>query len=124
VNYFTRNTPEEAQTEFERFTMGDVWTYELVPVQPRSSFVPPRSLDILQGSSQDLQQQRSQGGFTGFWKILIDGEEVHRFSGVGNVQADANRVGQRWVLDQIRQGLLNPVPGASVEVVPVMGNQT
>jgi len=51
---------------------------------------------------------------------MIDGEEVHRFSGVGNVQADALRIGQRWVLNQIRQGQLNPVPGAEVEVVPEM----
>ena len=203
VNYFTRNTPEEAETEFDRLTMGDVWTYELVPVQPRSSFVPPRSLDVLQGSrtsgssyeivdrrsghivflfganteqeawgkfedwltnaghptdteyygwrpqggsgvgransiptfnspleNDNLEmygnippraQQQTPGGFTGQWRVIIDGEEVHRFGGVGNVQADANRVGQQWVLNAIRQGRLNPAPGMSVEVVPVMG---
>jgi hypothetical protein len=197
VNYFTRNTPEEAQTEFDRITMGDAWTYELVPVQPRSSFVPPRSLDMLQsgstgnwglwvqnvgrflttdngsprrfdtqadaqawlrnyiyrnlglannlgpiaprlidpqqtatraepvpGSTQDLQQQRSQGGFTGSWRITIDGEEVYRFSGVGNVQANANDVGQQWVLNAIRQGRLNPAPGAEIDVLPIMGDQS
>jgi hypothetical protein len=190
VGYFTRNTPEEAETEFERLTMGDVWTYELVPVQPRSSFVPPRSLDVLQGgrtgnwglwaqnvgrflsignggpgrfesqadaqawlrnfpnslgpvvprlidpqqtatraeptpgSTQDLQQQRSQGGFTGSWRITVDGEEVHRFSGVGNVQSEANNVGREWVLNAIRQGRLNPVPGAEIDVLPIMGDQS
>jgi len=124
VNYFTRNTPEEAQTEFERLTMGDVWTYELVPVQPRSSFVPPRSSDILQGSTQDLQQQRSQGGFTGSWKIIINGEVVHRFSGVGNVQQDAVRFATRWILDQQRAGNLIIPDSAEIEVLPIMGDQS
>jgi hypothetical protein len=124
VNYFTRNTPEEAQTEFERFTMGDVWTYELVPVQPRSSFRPPRSLDILQGNTPPPQQQRSQGEFTGEWSVLINGQEVTRLMGIGNVQADANDIARDWILQQIRQGRLNPVQGAEIEVVPVMGNQS
>jgi hypothetical protein len=124
VYYFIRNTPEEAQTAFDILSMGDSWTYELVPVQPRSSFVPPRSLDILQGSTQDLQQRRSQGGFTGSWRITIDGEEVYRFSGVGNVQANANDVGQQWVLNAIRQGRLNPAPGAEIDVLPIMGDQS
>ena len=58
--------------------------------------------------------------FSGQWKVMIDGEEVWRFRGVGNNQADANRIGQTWILDQIRQGSLSPVEGADVEVLPVM----
>jgi hypothetical protein len=197
VNYFTRNTPAEAETEFDRLTMGDAWTYELVPVQPRSSFIPPRSLDILQsgstgnwgiwvrasqrfarqpgeypigqeiplrrfptqqaaeqflaqrrerhpdveidaevreipaepttqsqpipGSTRDLQQQRSQGGFTGSWRITIDGEEVHRFGGVGNVQADAVRFATRWLLDQQRLGNLTIGNSSEIDVLPIIG---
>jgi hypothetical protein len=124
VGYFTRNTPEEAQTEFERFTMGDVWTYELVPVQPRSSFVPPRSLGMIQGSTPPPQQQRSQGGFTGSWRITIDGEEVHRFGGVGNVQADAVRFATRWLLAQQREGNLTIGDSAEIDVLPIMGDQS
>jgi len=124
VNYFTRNTPEEAETEFDYLTSGDVWTYELVPVQPRSSFRPPRSLDILQGNTPPPQQQRSQSEFTGEWSVLINGQEVTRLMGIGNVQADANGIARDWVLQQIRQGQLNPVQGAEIEVVPVMGNQS
>ena len=73
------------------------------------------------GNIPPRAQQQTPGGFTGEWRVIIDGEEVHRFGGVGNVQADANRVGQQWVLNAIRQGQLNPVPGAEIEVVPVMG---
>jgi hypothetical protein len=58
--------------------------------------------------------------FSGQWRVMIDGEEVWRFRGVGNNQADANRIAQTWLQDQRSQGLLSPVPGADVEVVPVM----
>jgi len=54
----------------------------------------------VQGSTQDLQQQRAQGGFTGAWKIVdADDRELYRFSGIGNNQADANRVAALWMRD-------------------------
>jgi hypothetical protein len=74
------------------------------------------------GSTTDLAQQRAAGGFTGAWKVLIDGEEVYQFSGIGNNQGDANRVGRDWILQQIRQGTLQPVDGADIEILPVMSN--
>ena len=70
------------------------------------------------GSTADLQQQRAAGGFTGAWKVTVDGDEVYRFSGVGNNQTDANRVGREWARDQIRQGLL--YPAGDIEVLPIM----
>ena len=70
------------------------------------------------GSTTDLQQQRAAGGFTGSWKVTVDGDEVYRFSGVGNNQMDANRVGREWAREQIRQGLL--YPAGDIEVVPIM----
>jgi hypothetical protein len=70
------------------------------------------------GSWQDTAPQAptsAPGEFTGEWKIVSpNGEEIHRFGGVGNVQADANRVATEW---------LRRNPGqmqAGVEVVPVM----
>jgi hypothetical protein len=52
--------------------------------------------------------------FTGEWSVRNEqtGEELHRFGGIGNSQADANRVAQRWAT-QAR--LDDPI-----EVVPVM----
>ena len=71
------------------------------------------------GSTTDLAQQRATPGtFTGAWKVTVDGDEVYRFSGVGNNQTDANRVGREWARDQIRQGLL--YPAGDIEVVPIM----
>lgn len=68
-----------------------------------------------QGSTQDLQRQRAAGGaFTGAWKVLADGQEVYRFSGVGNAQSDANRVAVQWLRSN------GYGQGTDVEVVPIM----
>jgi hypothetical protein len=76
------------------------------------------------GSTMDLQRQRAAqapaqpqpaGEFSGLWKVLVNGEEVYRFGGVGNVQSDANRVAADW-LRRNGQG----VSGEGFEVVPVM----
>lgn len=75
------------------------------------------------GSTVDLQRQRAAqagGEFRGRWRVMIDGEEVTTLTGIGNNQADANRIGRGWVLQQISRGQLQPAAGAEVEVVPVM----
>jgi len=58
--------------------------------------------------------------FSGQWKVMIDGEEVWRFRGVGNNQADAYSIAQTWLQDQRRQGSLSPAPDAELEVLPAM----
>ena len=58
--------------------------------------------------------------FTNYWLIKIDGQIVHRFSGVGNVQADANNFAQRWILAQ-GTDFLRQYQGGEVEVVPEFG---
>ena len=70
------------------------------------------------GSTQDLQQQRAAGGFTGAWKILDTdtGQELYRFSGIGNSQADANRVAADW----LRQNAPEDSDMTQIEVVPIM----
>jgi hypothetical protein len=73
------------------------------------------------GSTADLAQRRAQGGeFTGAWRVSIDGEEVHRFSGIGNNQGDANRIGRDWIIGQVRQGTLRPATYAEIEITPIM----
>jgi hypothetical protein len=67
------------------------------------------------GSTQDLQRQRATPGtFTGSWKVMANGEEVYRFSGVGNAQSDANRVAVQWLRNN---GYSN---SDDVEVLPIM----
>ena len=51
---------------------------------------------------------------------MIDGEEVHQISGIGNNQGDANRIGRDWILRQISRGELRPAEGAEIEVLPLM----
>jgi hypothetical protein len=53
--------------------------------------------------------------FSGQWKVLVNGEEVWRFRGVGNSQADANRLAAQWLRDN---GM--GVSGEGYEVLPVM----
>ena len=94
------------QTEQEFFRHGG-WI--ATPVRPAP----------VQGSTQDIQQHlATPGAFTGAWKVTVDGEEVYRFSGIGNNQADANRVGREWARNQISQGLL--YPAGDIEVLPIM----
>jgi hypothetical protein len=68
------------------------------------------------GSTADLAQQRATPGtFTGAWKIVdSDGNELHRFSGIGNQQRDANRVATQWLTDN---GYSH---GADVTVLPIV----
>ena len=87
----------------------------IIDIEPNveQNFVP--------GSTADIQQRRAAGGeFTGSWQVMIDGEEVFRFSGIGNDQGLANQHGRFWILSQIRQGALQPAEGAEIEVLPIM----
>jgi hypothetical protein len=66
-------------------------------------------------STSSIQQQRAiPGTFTGAWKVMADGREVHRFSGIGNVQRDANRVAIQWLRDNGYD------QGTDIEVLPIM----
>ncbi len=97
------NTSGATEEEFFRTN-----SWRATPVRPAP----------VQGSTQDLQQQRAASGtFTGAWKILDTdtGQELYRFSGIGNSQADANRVAAEW--------LRRNATGANmtqIEVVPIM----
>ncbi len=72
--------------------------------------------DAAQGGIVDVAgEQPTQGSFTGEWRVVDanTGEELYRFSGVGNSQADANRVAGQWVRT-------NSI-AVPIEVYPVMG---
>ena len=78
--------------------------------------IEPDVAQALPGSTTALAQQRTiPGTFTGAWKVLVNGEEVHRFSGIGNNQGDANRVAAQWLRNNGRG-----VSGEGFEVVPIM----
>ena len=78
--------------------------------------IEPDVAQALPGSTAALAQQRATPGtFSGAWKVLVNGEEVHRFSGVGNSQSDANRVAATWLRNN---GM--GVSGEGFEVYPIM----
>ena len=67
------------------------------------------------GSLADLSLALAGNNFTGVWRIMDgNGNELHRFYGVGNSQGDANRVAIQWLRNN---GYSN---SDNVEVVPVM----
>jgi hypothetical protein len=71
---------------------------DLADHEIRADKTSARESGAVPGSTQDIQQRRAGGEFTGSWRIVdASGREVHRFGGVGNVQADANRVARAWV---------------------------
>lgn len=63
-----------------------------------------------------VRTRASSGGeFTGTWKIVDgNGRELHRFSGIGNNQTDANRFAIRWLTSN------GYGHGTEVSVLPVM----
>jgi GNAT superfamily N-acetyltransferase len=78
--------------------------------------IEPDVAQALPGSTAALAQQRATPGtFSGAWKVMVNGEEVHRFSGIGNNQSDANRVAAQWLRNNGRG-----VSGEGFEVVPIM----
>ena len=80
-----------------------------------------QAADAAQGGVVDVAGEQptaaphAQQEWTGEWLVLDpNGRELHRFSGIGNVQADANRHAINW---------LRAHPGAmqaGVTVVPEM----
>ncbi len=94
--------------------------YQVEPVGHNDT-APQQQTTPIRGSTQDLQQQRSQGGFSGAWKVMIGGHEMYRFSGIGNSQSDANRVAAQWARDN---GYGRHAEMGEIEVVPVMHNDS
>jgi hypothetical protein len=93
---------------------GDPDNYDARPVRSQSAQQP-----ATQTQQRAPEQGRQTGQFTGQWKIVLpNGREVHRFGGVGNSQADANRIAAEWLRNN---GM--GVSGEGFEVVPIMSGQ-
>lgn len=115
---FLANSQDDAESKLERYCRDyALGAPQLFGVRPSGGERAPQP-----GSTTDLQQQRSQGGFTGEWKVIDNtGRELYRFGGVGNSQADANRIAQQWVNTQRERG--HQIDAREIDVLPVMGNQ-
>jgi hypothetical protein len=86
---------------------------------PSGTSIPDVGIDVAQNFREPPIETEPQNfpaagnTFTGEWKV-VDGmnREVYRFGGVGNSQADANRVAREWAQ---RTGF-----DGNLEVYPVM----
>jgi hypothetical protein len=106
------HNPNDFEVRTREGSRSDAARSGIIDIEPDIEVVYP-------GSTLDLQRQRQQatpGTFSGAWKVMVNGEEVYRFSGVGNNQSDANRVAAFW----LRQNGYG-VSGEGFEVLPVMG---
>ena len=91
----------------------DIEVREIEPTQPAR----PAPAAPVPGSTADIQQRRAQGEFTGAWRVVDpQGNEIYRFSGVGNSQSDANRVALQWLRDHPEH------MQSGAEVLPIMGD--
>ena len=91
----------------------DIEVREIEPTQPAR----PAPAAPVPGSTADIQQGRAQGEFTGAWRVVDpQGNEIYRFSGVGNSQSDANRVAIQWLRDHPEH------MQSGAEVLPIMGD--
>jgi hypothetical protein len=87
--------------------------YIVVDTTQYADQIPTIDIDV---EPAPAPQQPGVGQWNGQWKVLVGGEEVYRFGGVGNSQADANRIAAQWLRTN-GQG----VSGEGFEVYPVMG---
>jgi hypothetical protein len=105
---FQRSTQPEALEYFRDWAnsrVGSPDNYQLVPLTSTSQ----------RQGAQVTAGTPSAGEWTGAWVIrTADGYPLHRFHGIGNNQADANRHALRWLTDN------GYGSGLEVEVVPEM----
>jgi hypothetical protein len=90
----------------------DPANYIVVDTTQYADQIPTIDIDVEPAPAPQLP---GMGQWNGQWKVLVGGREVYRFGGVGNSQADANRIAAAW-LRQNGQG----VSGEGFEVYPVM----
>jgi len=87
-------------------------TIDLQRQRAAAAQIPTIDIDV---EPAPAPQPAGMGQWNGQWKVLVGGQEVYRFGGVGNSQADANRIAAAWLRDN-GQG----VSGEGFEVYPVM----
>jgi len=111
------HNPADFEVRTRQGSRSDAAQSGIIDIEPdiEQNFVPGSTLDLQRQRQQAAQQSAAAGTFRGTWLILDpDGQEIHRFGGIGNVQSDANRVAMNWMRSN---------PGrmqAGVTVVPEM----
>lgn len=102
VRVTARNAAEAARRVHDSLQMQgrEAFNVNAEPTDP-----PPwrRNRDVPDAATDNITNPLHQttGEWTGQWLVVDrEGREVYRFHGIGNVQADANRHAQTWLLSQ------------------------
>jgi len=117
----SREAAEEflAQTRAENPNMRTDIEIREIPADYQSPGQPAAAIPTIDIDVEPAPAPQPAGGeFTGNWLIRAeDGTVLHRFGGIGNSQADANRTAQAWA--QRNPDVMRQHPGG-VDVAPEM----
>ena len=86
--------------------------------QQRQAAATPRPIPGVQDIDIDIPIAPPRGNWDGQWRVVDSdtGQELYRFGGIGNSQADANRVAADW----LRQNAPKDADMTQIEVYPVL----
>lgn len=126
--YYNPGHTQRAAAETEARTWLTQHGFNPAEFEVRTREGIPQANDAAQGGLIDVAGEQptqapqtltrpgqGQQVFSGYWKVLDPaGEEVYRFNGAGNNQADANRLAANWLRN-------NGYNSADFDVLPVMG---
>jgi hypothetical protein len=84
----------------------------------RQAAAAPRPIPGVQDIDIDIPIAPPRGNWDGQWRVVDSdtGQELYRFGGIGNSQADANRVAADW----LRQNAPKDADMTQIEVYPVL----
>ena len=84
----------------------------------RQAAAAPRPIPGVQDIDIDIPIAPPRGNWNGQWRVVDSdtGQELYRFGGIGNSQADANRVAADW----LRQNAPKDADMTQIEVYPVL----
>jgi hypothetical protein len=130
VDQFRAETPQEAERVYSAWLKSkdlpdDTANYgyrknEQAADDQRDSVDIQRSLGVQDVDTDVAQNFGNQ--FSGQWRVVDGaGREVYRFRGVGNNQADANRIASTWARENSYTGALDVLPVMIESIDPVSG---
>jgi hypothetical protein len=130
VDQFRAETPQEAERVYSAWLKSkdlpdDTANYgyrknEQAADDQRDSVDIQRSLGVQDVDTDVAQNFGNQ--FSGQWRVVDGaGREVYRFRGVGNNQADANRIASTWARENSYTGALDVLPVMIESIDPISG---
>jgi len=106
-----RNTDYSFRDLFGTNPTADQQQGGIVDVAPDVAQNFPQASDNVYGATGRASSAPAGNQFSGQWRVVdVQGREVYRFRGVGNSQADANRIASLWAIENNYRGNLQVLP--------------